>query len=426
MELDAAQMEGANFLAQRRAALLADEPGFGKTAQAITACDLVNAKNILVVTTASARLNWLNEFRLWSRRKDRSMSAWLTIKPEAGTDVVVVAWSNVINKNIQFVLAAREWDAIILDESHYAKNPTTKRTQAVYNTLAPKAARVWCLSGTPAPNAPDDLFPMLKALAPHTIAEYPDLFAFQRRFCVMLRRNINGYPRDIVIGGKNEDDLRCRIANMTLRRKLPLDVGIRYSAVHVAGSVSDGDIDQAEIIAAAESGDTRTLDMHLGVLRRLTGKVKAKGAAEMVSEALDGGQDKIVVFAWHHDVIDYLDELLWQYKPVGIDGRTPAGKRQEAVEAFQNDPERRVFIAQIQAAGEAITLTAANRAVFVEQSFVPKDMAQAVRRIYRRGQTRPCLCQVATLPGSIDEALTAVVLRKMQSIRKIVEPNDAD
>jgi SNF2 family DNA or RNA helicase len=60
------QIEGARFLANNARALLADEPGFGKSAQAVAACDFVCARRILVLTTASARVNWLNEFEKFS------------------------------------------------------------------------------------------------------------------------------------------------------------------------------------------------------------------------------------------------------------------------------------------------------------------------------------------------------------------------
>ena len=66
-----------------------------------------------------------------------------------------------------------------------------------------------------------------------------------------------------------------------------------------------------------------------------------------------------------------------------------------------------MFVGQIQAAGTAITLTAANRAVFVEQAWTPALNYQAVKRHHRIGQGRPVLAEVLAVDGSIDHAVQA-------------------
>src|SRR5580704_9638623 len=60
------QIAGANWLKVRVQALLADEMRVGKTPQAIHACDLVGAQNILVICPASVRVNWGREFERFS------------------------------------------------------------------------------------------------------------------------------------------------------------------------------------------------------------------------------------------------------------------------------------------------------------------------------------------------------------------------
>jgi SNF2 family DNA or RNA helicase len=417
------QIEGARFLANNPRALLADQMGFGKSAQAVVACDEVNAQRILVVTTASARANWLNEFRLWSSR-ERPMAAWLDTKArDVLPGVTVVAWSNVISPLVFQALAAVEWDVLILDEAHYAKNIEAKRTRVVYDLLAPKAARVWCLTGTPVPNAPNDLYPMCKALFPDALGPYVRYRDFLHRYCQVAPRNINGRRIEVVMGGKNEKELADKLRPFMLRRKTEGLPPIRYGmyALDAEFFPQETDADRRAIIEAAEAGVTRDLDMHLGTLRRLTGTIKAHACVDLVREELNNGLDKIVLFAWHKEVISTLAFELHNLGVVRLDGSTPAADRQAVVDRFQTDPATRVFIGQIQAAGEAITLTAANQVLFVETSFIPKDQQQAVRRVLRRGQTRPCLCRVAALSGSVDEVIQRIVLRKMESIRALTD-----
>ena len=107
-----------------------------------------------------------------------------------------------------------------------------------------------------------------------------------------------------------------------------------------------------------------------------------------------------------------------------VTGGTPRKLRDVNVAAFQDDPEVRVFIGQIQAAGQAVTLTAGRRAVFLEQAFVPAMNWQALKRCHRIGQHRPVLGEVLVVPGSIDEAVQALLVRKAHDIASLGRRHD--
>lgn len=431
------QIEGAAFLAARTAALLADEPRVGKTGAAIEASERVFARTILVVTKASARANWQREFREWAGRDAKVIYKAADVIPKAA-NVVIVGWGMVFDKALLDRLALRAWDVLILDESHEAKNPAAKRTQAVYDVLAPRADRVWCLTGTPTPNAPNDLFPMLAALSPERLNGESAYEAFVDRYCVTRPKFIGGKRIEVVVGGKNIDELRQRLMGFWLRRT-QADVGINppiYSLYAVTPSDADLKVlnhalfqvepRAAAILAAAEDGDTAGLEMHMGPLRRLTGQIKAAAVARLVREEIENeGLDRIVLMAWHTDVLDSLGRELGDLGVAQLDGRTPATERQRVVDRFQSGAAR-VFLGQILAAGEAIDLSASCNLMFVEGSFTPKDMAQAALRITNHTQKRQALVRVCVLGGSIDEALMKIVMRKVQTIRQIQEKPSAD
>lgn len=416
------QIEGAQFLASRRAALLADDPRVGKTGAAIMACDLVLARRVLVVTTATGRANFGREFREWQafpRVVQVLFGASDAIDPAA--DVLVVGWSVVADKRLQARLAAWKADVLVLDESHYAKSPDAKRTSAAM-LLAAAAPRVFCLSGTPMPNAPNDLWPMLATLAPERI-ERMTYEAFVRRYCVTRPRFVGGKRIDVVVAGRNLEELRGRLDGFWLRRT-QADVGIRepiYSMLTVdAGARAEGEPDDVRaVLEAAEAGDTGALEMHLGPMRRITGEIKAMALAELVLEELQNGLDRVVLMCWHTSVIDALAARLSVHGVSRIDGRTPAGARQSQVDQFQAG-RARVFIGQILAAGEGIDLSSSCNLIFVEASWTPKDMRQAALRITNHGQKRQCLVRFAALAGSIDEAVTAVLTRKVATIKEVL------
>lgn len=427
------QIEGATFLASRSAALLADEQRVGKTAAAIRACDYVMATKILVVTTASARAQWGREFREWGFPRDVQVvfKSSERIRPEA--DVVVVAWSMVATL-AERLKEGSPRNVLLLDESHAAKNPATARTRAVYSFdnahgLSDYAERVWCLSGTPIPNSPADAWPMLNALAPERLGGM-DYDAFIARYCVVKPVRYGNTVRDVIKGGKNLDELNERVKGFWLRRTQK-DVGIKPPIFSVFALTVDKlppelreDPEAQAVLDAWETGETKSLEMHLGPIRRLTGHMKAHAVVAAATDMLEDKQiDKLVLMAWHKDVMDILWTGLAQFGVVGIDGRTGPMARGVAVKNFKKNPGPRVFVGQIAAAGEAIDLSAAAELWFVESSFTPKDMSQAAMRITNHHQKRQALVRVCALAGSIDEALQAILTRKVASIRQLMEQN---
>ena len=432
------QIEGAHFLADRKAALLADEPRVGKTGAAIMAADYVLADTILVVTTSSGRPVWRRAFADWSPfgRKVQVVKHC----PDRDTQVAIVSWGGITQPETRSALLQRQWDVLILDESHFAKSFDARRTQAVYGVcehdrlaqsaaLVRRAGRVWCLTGTPMPNSPLDLFPMLRALTSDRLA--PDVLTQQRfmdRYTHWRPKKLNHWSTiKIVMGGRNGDELAKRLDGFVLRRTQQ-DVGITAPAYEIMPLATtsamrrqvEKDIDMASVLAAAETGSTKDLEMHLGPLRRLTGELKAKAIADAVKEEFECGLDKIVLAYWHKDVGTILRESLSTYGVVGIDGSATAKDRESAEQRFLHDPSIRVFLGQIQAAGEAIDLSSAAELLFVEASFQPAHMKQMSLRVTNHSQARSPRVRVAVLEGSLDEAVQSILLRKWSAIREVI------
>lgn len=464
------QLAGAEFLAARRFGLLADAPRVGKTGAAIIAADYLLADRLLIVTTASGRAVWKRGLADWSvfprdpqvvtpsNVSSLLSSSGRTPAFEAGdpgstpgrrTNCFIVGWPSIADPKVRASLMRVEWDLVILDESHNAKNHEAKRTQAIYGdflkdgahldattAIIGKARAVWCLTGTPLPHSPADAYPMLRALAPDRLAadaaqDWPDVSAhsdFLHRYCVVRMKKLSRFNSiKVIIGGKNLPELRARLEGFLLRRTQE-DVGIRppvYELLPLIVSdkmkrAAEGSLDAGRVLAAAEAGDTKALEMHLGPLRRLTGEIKARAVVDAVKDEFAGGLDKIVLMYWHKDVGQILKEGLASYGVAGIDGSTPDAQRGAAVTSFADPKGARVFLGQVVAAGEAIDLSAASTLWFVEMSFSPKDAAQASLRITNIEQRRQAVVKVVTLEGSIDEAVQARLLSLWTSITEVL------
>lgn len=443
------QIEGAKWLASRSFAMLGDEPRVGKTGTAIMASDMIGAVCTLVVTTASGRAVWKRAFADWSvmGRPVQVLTPKDTLLPE--TQIAIVGWGSIGDNKLRLQLSQRNWDLVIPDESHYAKIFDAKRTQALYgipvddaqilalrHALTNTGGPVWCLSGTLLPNSPFDLYPALRTHAADRLAAdeargWPDVTkesVFKKRYCKIRPKKISNFRWiDVIVGGQNLDELRERTEGLILLRT-QADVGIRAPIYEtfplIVTPAQRRKIDAEagnpqEIMQAIETGQTKGLEMHLGPLRRLTGSIKAAAIIEAVKEEFESGLDRVVLAYWHKDVADILAEGLRKYGVVKVDGSVTSKAREDAVQAFR-DGTARVFLGQILAAGEAIDLSAASELIFVEMSFVPKDGKQMSLRITNHTQTRQTRVRVATLDGSIDDAIGSSLLRKWVSINEVL------
>lgn len=419
------QAEGAAFLASRKTALLADDPGLGKSKQAIDACDLARVLKVLVICPASVVENWRREIAKYR------MGDW---------SAYVTSYDRAAGADYKRLLAG-EWDVLVLDEAHYLKNLTAKRTRLVYGeeakmaagAIAARAGQVWLLSGTPMPNNPSELYTHLRALHVDAIrSERTGLpwtfFQFVNAYC-LLRSNGFG---DQIVGSKNEAKLNAKLSGFMLRRRkadvLPQLPPLRFSELWLEGRLDGLDGEEAEAVRAALAKDgveglkRLAANGSVSTLRRLTGMAKAEPAAAWVTDWLDStpADRKLVVFAHHKIVIDTLFDRL-HTRAVRVDGSMKQSERQRSVDRLQKDPLVRVFIGQITAAGIGITLTAAADLLFVESSWVPAENEQAAQRIHRLGQENPCLVRYAMLAGSIDEQIQRACMRKMASIGAVVD-----
>ena len=246
-----------------------------------------------------------------------------------------------------------------------------------------------------------------------------------RPIVVPVCRGRRGHP--VVIGGRNPEELKHRLGDFMLQRT-QADVGITEPVcelMYLPGAAAlKRDLDQIvsdTLRSRLRAGqDIEDLEMELAEIRRVTGAAKAKAIVAAVKDEVDCGLDKVVIAFWHTEVGRALLDGLATYGVTGIDGSTPPDRRGQAEQRFLIDPNTRVFLGQIKAAGEAIDLSSAAELIFAEASLVPADMKQMSMRITNYSQTRLPRVRVATLEGSIDEALQEILLRKWTAIRKVL------
>lgn len=435
--------------------------GYVLTHNTIQAIGVINTdesiRSVLIIAPLSVKLNWQAELERWLVHPMSIGMATSKTWPEAAQ--VVIIHPDVLVKQ-RTNLTARTWDLLVVDEAHLFKSPTAARSKALFGDrehVGIRAKRRLAMTGTPIPNRPVEIHPILKWLA-------PDEFGHWRKF---VERYCDGHQTRWgwdVTGASHLDELQERLRSTLMVRRLKSDVltelpaktrqVIRLDAADLGAEVrsvlkaeraasakldkemaaaavavelakaSGSDNEYQEAVANLRAAQTVKFK-EMAKLRHETAVVKAPAVAAHVVEMLEGGVEKVCVWAHHHDVIDILRSELAGYGVVGIVGGDSPESRQAAVDAFQGDATTRVFVASIQAAGTGITLTAASTAVFAELDWVPGNVSQCEDRQHRIGQTDSVLVQHVVLDGSLDANLAQTLVSKQAVIDAALDTRHA-
>ncbi len=433
------------------------------THNTIQALGVVNAdesiRSTLVVCPLSVAYNWRLEAEKWLIR-DLSVGV-ASSKQFPDTDVVVTHWG-IIAKQAQ-QLRERAWDLVVLDEAHYAKNPKALRTQALFggkgklNLFPLEARRKLALTGTPIPNRPIEIYPVLHWLAPE---DYRSSMKFATNYC---NAHYNGFGWD-VSGASNLDELQENLRSTVMIRRLKKDVltelppKIRQvitlvpdsSGLHKAleqereaMSATTKTLEQAQVaVELAKAEDEEAYKVAVEALRKAqalaftemsearhrTAVAKIPQVLGHVKDLLANEDQKVILFAHHRDVINSLREGLetdsgeWRgVETVSIMGGDSPEERQDAVSRFQEDSNVRVFLGSIGAAREGITLTRANIVVFAEIDWVPGNLCQSEDRAHRLGQRDSVTVQHVLLDGSIDATMIQKIISKQEVLEKALD-----
>lgn len=424
------QHEGAAFLAAHTRALLADEPGLGKCAQSVEAAKLIRARTVLIVAPAIAKYHWQREWAKWDDRAAPVIPSVLSYNDAADER----NWNK-----------GEPWDLLIVDESHYAKNPFAQRTKAIFGKggVAYAAKRIWCLTGTPTPNNPAELWVILRAFGVTGL----DYGSFTERYCILDQ---NGYIR-----GARRDmmrELRELTTPYVLRRYakdvMPeVEMQIEEYAVKPSTEwlsligVANMDLTGERTIASAKkeeaalrerlekaANDDELMEIlrpghgveYLSLYRRYLALLKAPGVCDLVKFEIENGLvDKLVIYGYHVAPMRLMAQTLRDagIRTEFIYGGTPPKTRDAAIGRFTRvKGGSPVLLANMVAAGTAIDLTAAHEGIMFEMDWTPAVNAQAMLRMRRHGQKHRVRMRVMVAGGTLDERISAVVARKTNDI----------
>lgn len=422
------QKAGVSYASSVGRCLIADQMGLGKTVEAIATLELRDAFPAVIVCPASLKENWRREINKWLPHR--------TVNIVSGKTDIVNADVNIVNYDIlyKFVDAIQHLgpSGLVLDESHYVKNGSSKRTKAAKDIASkvPKSGSVLLLSGTPVTNRPSELVSQLEIMG--MLSRFGGKWAFLKRYTAAYHNGFgwdtNGASNLMELNTKLRQNCYIRRTKDEVLKELPEK---SRNVIHLEPSgKGEKEYLSAEndlVLFLRENGyKSKDSSEHMArtqVLKRLAAWAKMDSVEEWIDSFLESCDRKLVVFAHNVDVVDHLAA---KYGGLRVSGRDSLEERQHAVDSFQNDPKSRVIVLNLQAGGVGITLTAGSDVVFVQMGWTPGEHDQAEDRCHRIGQKNNVQAWYLLGSGTIDEDIYYLVDSKRSVVDAVTEGDEVE
>lgn len=443
------QRSALDYVLSRNGGILGQQPGLGKTPTAIAYCNEKEAYRVLVIVPASLRLQWAAKIKEWSTIPNVKVSTMLNVKDgiHPTAHYQIISYNAATNPAIMRAIQKYKWQVMVIDEAHALKNVDSIRTRAILGNakgrfvhgkedlpaISSVVESTLALTGTLLLNRPAEAYVLLRYFSWEAI-DFVSYDKFKERF--------NRQAVIKTIHGKRHN-LESTSLETVLQNILRVNVLTRHEKKEVFKQMKPP---RFEVVQLAETGAVKAalaeeglLDLdvedfqtiknisvegHVAEVRRLMGVALAPQVADYSADWLDGSDgEKLVIFGWHIEVLDILEEKLSRFGAVRVDGRKSAVQRQKSVDEFIDNPNVRVFIANLQSGGTGVDglQKVCSRCFIAEVDWVPAQNEQAVARLDRIGQEEIVTAELFVAPGSISEKILVKALEKMNVIHRVLD-----
>jgi SWI/SNF-related matrix-associated actin-dependent regulator 1 of chromatin subfamily A len=418
-ELEPFQWAAVRYALEARRTFLADEQGLGKTVEALATLEADGAYPAVVVCPASLKLNWQREAAKWLPHRSVALVEGRAAVPPVAELVIL---------NYEIVAAHREalgrrgLRAVVIDESHYCKNPKAKRTQAVRRLAASvkgDGLRL-ALTGTPVLNHADELIAQLRAIG--RLTDFGSGSRFSRQFHGddsverlhwHLRRRcfVRRLKRDVLpqLPAKRQVVVPIALSN---------EPEYRLAEKDVIAWLREQPLDLSELDAKIASTLRAERLAQLGTLQRLAARGKLHGALAWIHDFLASGEP-LVVFARH---VEVQESVLERFpNALHLLGRDPIAAREASIAAFQETDGPQLIVCATRVAAQGITLTRASNVAFLELEWTPAMHDQAEDRCHRIGQHDAVSAWYLLAAETIDETMATVIAHKRGVVAAVTD-----
>lgn len=430
------QKEGIAYALEKKRCIMGDEPGLGKTAQAIGTMTASGAYPALVVCPASLKVNWQREFKKFGGvnaviLSDNNRTTWHRFwearnqKGEPLAKVFIVNYESLkkffvqeVKQSARFSLRSVVFDervklfkSIIIDESHKCKSSRTQQSKFIQG-IARGKEYVLELTGTPVVNNNTDLIQQLNIM--ERLEDFGGYTKFTERYCAGVNqashvKELNFFLHKFCFFRRQKKDVLKQLPDKT-RSYLVVDIDNRKE-------YSEAQADIVQYLREYKQADDEKIErairgavmVKMGILKQISSKGKTKAAVDIIHNTIGGGQ-KLIVFCFLKQVVADLKKEFPEAVTVTGDDNDKA--KQLAVDKFQEDEKTRLIILNYRSGGTGLTLTAASNVLFIEFPWTYSDCCQAEDRAHRNGQKNAVTCTYLLGKDTIDEYMYKLIQTK--------------
>lgn len=421
--------------------MLADDMGLGKTVQAIAAATLLKQlreiQKVLIVTPASLKHQWAREIRRFTSLPVQVIEGNRGLRRDQYREP---RFFNILNYELVLYdekeITRHPFDLVILDEAQRIKNWRTKTADRVKRLRSPYA---FVLTGTPMENRLDELYSVFQFIDPTILGP---LWRFNQRYYEVQRRPSGSYK---VLGYKNLDELRQRIAPYVLRRvreQVLLDLPERIDSNFFV-EMTDAQWEAyreyehrvAKLMAVAKRRPLtpeehqillgslvkmrlicNALALHepdMGPKEREKTAPKLHELREIVAEEVMGNGHKAIIFSQWSKMLALIEPVLERLGTgwAKLTGDVPSKRRGALVERFFEDPDCKVFLST-DAGGVGLNLQAGSLVINLDLPWNPAVLEQRIGRAHRHGQARSVHVVNLIAKGTIEERMLDTLAAK--------------
>ena len=448
-------------------AILADEMGLGKTLQTIALIwtllkqnpiheEAPVIKKALIVCPATLINNWKKEFRKWLGNErigvyvaDNTKTRLSDFTRGKSYNVMIIGYEKL--RNVQEELKKGSGiDIVIADEGHRLKTAQNKSAQAIKSL---NTTRRVILSGTPIQNDLSEFFMMVDFVNPGLLGAFK---SFTKNFetPIMKSRQPGAHIKEVEEGNIRSEELGELTAPFILRRTAdilskylppkteyvvlcrPTPVQATVYRIVLASPLFQSALGNSEtqlqlitilkkicngpkLLGSMAAGDpakpispiTASLISSIpsGLLQQQGSSAKIRVLDQLLHTIRNTTSEKVVLVSNFTSTLNFLETLLAPagMKYLRLDGSTPSSKRQDLVDTFNRAPAASIFafLLSAKAGGMGINLIGASRLVLFDVDWNPSIDLQAMARIHRDGQKRPCVIYRLLMAGGLDEKI---------------------
>lgn len=450
-ELWGFQKADIEYALGRSNTLVGDQPGLGKTPIAICYANEISAKHVLVIVPASIRLQWVKRIREWSTMPwpyviHPIINSRHGVHPTAAW--TVLSYELARQPGILKALLKQTYDLLILDEAHYVKTRDSRRTRAIFGggrasddsdgpvgAIADRCGAILSLTGTPLPNRPREAYTLARGLCWDSI-DWMSEDKFGARFNpVVKHERIDESGRTKIFTDERTGrhaELQNRLRANFMTRHLKRDVMTQlqlpvYDLIQLDETTAVKQALKAESLLDIDPEDLAGADAAIlgdvATVRRMMGLALAPQIVDYIDMLIEGGEEKIVLFAWHTQVLDIFEASFQKHGVVRVDGRTSSTAKERRIKTFIEDRSCDIIIGNTLSLGtgtDGLQLVS-NHALNAEPDWVPGNNIQCFDRLDRGGQTRQVQGDIFVAPNSFAERILASSLRKLQTTHKALD-----